>query len=179
MLSFLVGRAFGNRVSDVLSGYRVFSRRFVKSFPALAAGFETETEFTIHALELRMPIGEVVTRYRGRMAGSRSKLHTVSDGLRILGTIMMLAEQQRPLQTFGLTGAMLFAAGLGLGFPVVLQFLHTGMVPRLPTALLATGLVLASWLSFVCGLILEQVARGRQELKRLAYLSIPAIGNGR
>jgi hypothetical protein len=178
MLSYLVCRVFGNRVSDVLSGYRVFSRRFVKSFPALAAGFETETEFTIHALGLKMPIGEVTTNYRGRAAGSRSKLHTFSDGLRILRTIMMLVKQERPLQSFGLTGAVLLAAGLALGLPVVLQFLHSGLVPRLPTALLATGLVLASSLSFVCGLVLDQVARGRQELKRLAYLSIPAVGSG-
>jgi len=176
VLSFLVCRVFGNRVSDVLSGYRVFSRRFVKSFPALATGFETETEFTIHAIELRMPIGEVVTLYRGRATGSRSKLHTISDGLRILRTIMKLIKQERPLQSFGLTGAALLAVGLALGLPVVLQFLHSGMVPRLPTALLATGLILASSLSCVCGLVLEQVARGRQELKRLAYLSIPAIG---
>ena len=107
VLSFLVCRVFGNRVSDVLSGYRVFSRRFVKSFPALATGFETETEFTIHALELKMPIGELVTQYRGRATGSRSKLHTISDGLRILRTIMKLVKQERPLQSFGLTGAAL------------------------------------------------------------------------
>jgi hypothetical protein len=179
VLSFLVCRVFGNRVSDVLSGYRVFSRRFVKSFPALATGFETETEFTIHALELRMPIGELVTQYRGRVTGSRSKLHTISDGIRILRTIMRLVKQERPLQSFGLTGAALLIIGLALGLPVVLHFLHSGMVPRLPTALLATGLVLASSLSFVCGFVLEQVARGRQELKRLAYLSIPAIGSDR
>ncbi len=177
VLSFLVCRVFGNRVSDVLSGYRVFSRRFVKSFPALATGFETETEFTIHALELRMPIGELITQYRGRVTGSRSKLHTVSDGIRILRTIMKLVKQERPFQSFGLTGAALLTVGLALGLPVVLQFLHSGMVPRLPTALLATGLVLASSLSFVCGFVLEQVTRGRQELKRLAYLSIPAIGS--
>lgn len=179
LLSFLVCRVFGNRVSDVLSGYRVFSRRFVKSFPALAAGFETETEFTIHALELKMPIGEVATTYRGRSAGSQSKLHTVSDGLRILRTIMMLVKQERPLQSFGATGAVLLTAGLGLGLPVVLEFLQTGLVPRLPTALLATGLVLAASLSFVCGLVLEQVVRGRTELKRLAYLAIPAISPGK
>jgi len=178
VLSRLVCRLFGNRISDVMSGYRVFSRRFVKSFPALAAGFETETEFTIHALELRMPIGEVPTKYRSRRAGSRSKLHTVSDGLRILHTIMTLVKQERPLQSFGLTGLALLAAALGLGLPVVAEFLQSGLVPRLPTALLSTGLVLASSLAFVCGLVLEQVARGRQELKRLAYLSIPAIGNG-
>ncbi|MEJ0020187.1 MAG: glycosyltransferase family 2 protein [Acetobacteraceae bacterium] len=177
VLSSLVCRVFGNRVSDVLSGYRVFSRRFVKSFPALASGFETETEFTIHALELRMPIGELPSQYRGRSAGSRSKLHTISDGLRILRTIMMLVKQERPLQSFGWTGAALLAVGLAVGVPVILQFLQTGLVPRLPTALLATGLVLASSLSFVCGLVLEQVARGRQELKRLAYLAIPATGS--
>lgn len=178
-LNALVCHVFGNRVSDMLSGYRVFSRRFVKSFPALAAGFETETEFTIHALELRLPIGEVMTRYRGRIAGSRSKLHTISDGLRILRTIMMLVKQERPLQSFALTGMLLLLAGLALGVPVILEFLETGLVPRLPSALLATGLVLAASLSLACGLVLEQVARGRQELKRLAYLSIPpACGGG-
>jgi hypothetical protein len=165
VLSFLVCRVFGNRVSDVLSGYRVFSRRFAKSFPALAAGFETEAEFTIHALGLKVPIGELATQYRGHIVGSRSKLHTVSDGLRILRTIMMLVKQERPLQSFGLTGVVLLLIGLGLGLPVVLQFVRSGMAPRLPTALLATGLVP------------EQVARGRQELKRLAYLSVAAIGS--
>jgi hypothetical protein len=178
VLSFLVRRVFGDRVSDLLSGYRVFSRRFVKSFPALAAGFETETEFTIHALELKMPVGEVVTTYRSRSIGSRSKLHTVSDGLRILHTIIMLVKQERPLQWFGVAGVALLAISLGLALPVVLHFLQTGLVPRLPTALLATGLVLAASLSFVCGLVLEQVARGRKELKRLAYLAMPAIGAG-
>ena len=176
-LSFLVCRLFGNRVSDVLSGYRVFSRRFVKSFPALASGFETETEFTVHALGLKMPIGELATSYRGRTAGSNSKLHTYYDGWRILHTIMMLVKQERPLQSFGLTAAVLLTTGLAAGLPVVLEFLHTGLVPRLPTALLATGLVLASSLAFICGLVLDQVALGRKELKRLAYLSIPAIGN--
>ena len=178
LMTGLVCRTFGNRVTDVLSGYRAFSRRFVKSFPALACGFETEAEFTIHALELNMPVGEVPTTYRGRMAGSRSKLHTVSDGLRILGTIIRLMNQERPLQSFGATGAALLAIALLLGMPVVLEFLRTGMVPRLPTALLSTGLALAASLSFVCGLVLEQVARGRKELKRLAYLSIPVIGSG-
>lgn len=177
LLSCLVCRVFGNRVSDVLSGYRVFSRRFVKSFPALACGFETETEFTIHALELRMPIGELPTQYRGRVVGSQSKLRAVSDGLRILRTVLMLVKQERPLRLFCLAGAAMLTAGLGLGFPVVLHFHRTGMVPRLPTALLATGLVLASSLSFVCGLVMEQVTLSRKELKRLAYLSIPAIGS--
>jgi glycosyltransferase involved in cell wall biosynthesis len=177
LLNFLVCHVFGDRVRDLLSGYRVFSRRFVKSFPALAAGFETETEFTIHALELKMPIGELVASYRGRGSGSRSKLHTIADGFRILHTIMILVKQQRPLQSFGLTAALLSVAGFGLGTPVVLEFLRSGMVPRLPFAWLATGLILGAAFSFVCGLVLEQVARGRQELKRLAYLSIPAIGS--
>ena len=120
----------------------------------------------------------MASKYRGRSAGSRSKLHTISDGLRILHTIMMLVKQERPLQSFGLTGAALLTAAPGLACRSCWSSCAAGLVPRLPTALLATGLVLASSLSFVCGLVLEQVARGRQELKRLAYLSIPAIGNG-
>ena len=176
LLSFLVCHLFGNRAHDVLSGYRVFSRRFVKSFPALCSGFETETEFTVHALELNMPIGEIAACYRDRTAGSRSKLHTVSDGLRILHTILMLLKQERPLQCFAVTGMVLLVIGLALGVPVVLDFLHTGLVPRVPTALLATGTVLAGFLAFVCGLVLDSVARGRKELKRLAYLAIPAVG---
>jgi hypothetical protein len=177
VLSFLVHSVFGNRVRDVLSGYRVFSRRFVKSYPALATGFETETEFTIHALELKMPIGELPTHYRGRGLGSQSKLHTLSDGMRILHTILILMKQERPLQSFGVTGAALLLAALGLGFPIVPEYLRSGLVPHVLTSLLAIGLVVASFLSFVCGLILEQVARGRKELKWLAYLSIPAIGS--
>jgi hypothetical protein len=177
LLTQLVCRVFGNRVSDVLSGYRAFSRRFVKSFPALACGFETETEFTVHALELNMPVGEMPSTYRGRMAGSSSKLHTISDGLRILGTIIRLVQQERPLQSFAAASAALLVTALLLGMPVVLEYLQTGLVPRLPTALLATGLMLASSLSMVCGLVLEQMARGRKELKRLAYLAIPVIGS--
>ena len=177
VLSFLVCHLFGNRAHDVLSGYRAFSRRFVKSFPALSAGFETETEFTIHALELNMPIGEVGTCYRDRPAGSRSKLHTITDGLRILHTILVLLKQERPLQCFAATGAALLALGFALGMPVVLDFLQTGLVPRLPTALLATGIVLGAFLAFVCGLVLDSVSRGRKELKRLAYLAIPASGS--
>lgn len=178
LLSSLVCHLFGNRTHDVLSGYRAFSRRFVKSFPALSAGFETETEFTIHALELKMPIGEIVADYRERPAGSRSKLHTVTDGLRILHTILVLLKQERPFQCFAVTGGVLLALGLALGIPVVLDFLHTGLVPRLPTALLATGTVLAGFLAFFCALVLDSVSRGRKELKRLAYLAIPATGAG-
>lgn len=174
MLTGLVARIFGDRVSDMLSGYRVFSRRFVKSFPALSGGFETETEFTIHALELRMPVGEVPTPYKERPAGSVSKLHTYSDGFRILRTIVLLVKEERPLPFFAAIAAALLLAAVLLFVPVLAEFLRTGLVPRLPTAVLATGLVLLSFLSLTCGLILDSVTRGRKELKRLAYLAIPA-----
>ncbi|MBW4091389.1 MAG: glycosyltransferase [Proteobacteria bacterium] len=174
LLTGVVRTIFGRGVSDMLSGYRAFSRRFVKSFPALAAGFETETEFTVHALELRMPIGEVPTCYGERPPGSTSKLRTYSDGLRILRTILVLVKEERPLQFFSATAALLLLAGLVLGVPVVSTFLQTGLVPRLPTAVLATGFVLLSSLAATCGLILDSVTRGRRELKRLSYLAIPA-----
>jgi hypothetical protein len=167
---------FGDRISDMLSGYRVFSRRFVKSFPALAYGFETETEFTVHALELRMPIGELATPYKARPAGSVSKLRSVSDGLKIVRAILMLVKDERPLQFFSLIGAILLLAALGFGIPVVLEFLRTGLVPRFPTAIMATGLVVLSFLSFTSSLILDSVARGRKEVKRIAYLAVPATG---
>jgi glycosyltransferase involved in cell wall biosynthesis len=175
VLSTMVRGVFGGRISDVLSGYRAFSRRFVKSFPALAGGFETETEFTVHALELEMPVGEIGVGYRERPAGSISKLRTWSDGLRILRTILMLAKEGRPLLFFAIIGSMLLLAALVSGGPVVMQFLHTGLVPKLPSALLATGLVLLSSLTLVCGLVLDSVERGRKEMKRLAYLAIPAV----
>jgi glycosyltransferase involved in cell wall biosynthesis len=175
MLTGLVSKVFGRTIRDMLSGYRVFSRRFVKSFPALAAGFETETEFTVHALELKMPVAEMPVAYKDRPAGSVSKLRTYSDGARILRTIVVLVKEERPLQFFSLWGMVLLLIGLGLGVPVVLEFFRTGLVPRLPTAVLATGLVLLSFLAFVCGLILDSVARGRKELKRLTYLAIPAV----
>lgn len=174
LLSGIVRWVFGRGASDLLSGYRVFSRRFVKSFPALAAGFETEAEFTIHALALHMPLREMRTTYRGRAEGSRSKLNTIKDGLRILRTILALVGQERALQTAGLVMGVLLLAGLALGAPVVAEFLHTGLVPRLPTALLATGLVLLGFLSLGCGLVLDAVSRGRKEMKRLAYLACTA-----
>ncbi len=177
MLTGIVAWIFGNRISDMLSGYRAFSRRFVKSFPALSAGFETETEFTVHALELKMPVGEVKTAYKDRPAGSASKLRTYSDGLRILRTIVILVKEERPLQFFSITGAILLALGVLLALPVVFEFMRTGLVPRLPTAVLATGIVLLSFLSFACGLILDSVSRGRKEFKRIAYLAVPAIGS--
>lgn len=173
ILTGMVRYVFGNRISDMLSGYRVFSRRFVKSFPALAAGFETETEISVHALGLGMPIGEVTTGYRERQAGSTSKLRTYTDGAMILRTIFVLIKEERPLSFFSLIGAILLVVGFGLGIPVVIEFARTGLVPRLPTAVLATGLVLLSFLSFTCGLILDSVARGRWEMKRLAYLAVP------
>lgn len=173
ILSEIVTTIFGSGVSDLLSGYRVFSRRFVKSFPAMTSGFETETEFTVHALTLNMPMLEVRATYRQRREGSRSKLHTVSDGLRIARTIVSLVQQERPLQVFGIASVLAFVWGIAFGIPVVVEFMHTGLVPRLPTAVLSTGLILLSGLSLMCGLILDAIARGRKELKRLAYLAIP------
>ena len=174
VLTGMVRVVFGDRISDMLSGYRVFSRRFVKSFPALAGGFETETEFTVHALDLRMPVGEVATAYKDRPVGSASKLRTYSDGVRILRTIVVLVKEERPLQFFSICGLVLVAVAVALGVPVVGEFLRTGLVPRLPTAVLAMGLVLVAALSFTCGLVLDSVSRGRKEVKRLAYLAIPA-----
>ncbi len=174
VLTGLVRVIFGNRVTDMLSGYRVFSRRFAKSFPALAEGFETETEFTVHALELRMPVGEVPSSYRARPAGSTSKLNTWRDGFRILNAILLLVRRERPLPFFALIALLLAATGLGLAIPVVQTFLETGLVPRLPTAVLSMGLVLLAFLSLTCGLILDTVTRGRVEAKRMAYLAIPA-----
>jgi glycosyltransferase involved in cell wall biosynthesis len=173
VLSGLVRRAFGSRISDMLSGYRVFSRRFVKSFPALSSGFEIETELTIHALELGMPIGETDTPYKERPEGSASKLRTYSDGLRILRTIVMLVKDERPLLFFSVSGMILFATGVGLSIPIFVEFYRTHLVPRFPTAILSTGLVLLSFLSLACGLILDSVARGRKEVKRMIYMSVP------
>ena len=178
VLTGMVRWVFGDRVSDMLSGYRVFSRRFVKSFPALAGGFETETEFTVHALDLSMPIGEVVTPYKERPPGSASKLRTYADGIRILRTILVLVKEERPLRFFSAAAAALLLLAIGLGIPIVDTFLETGLVPRLPTAVLATGLVVLASLSAACGLILDSVARGRKETKRLAYLAIPGIASG-
>jgi hypothetical protein len=178
VLTGLVGAIFGKRVTDMLSGYRVFSRRFVKSFPALSSGFETETEFTVHALELSMPIGEVETPYRERPAGSVSKLNTWTDGFRILRSIVQLVKEERPLQFFSIAGAALVVLAIALAVPIVGDYMRTGLVPRFPTAILATGLVLLGFLAFTCGLILDSVARGRKELKRLAYLSVPVSNAG-
>ena len=176
VLTGLVRRLFTSPVADMLSGYRAFSRRFVKTFPALATGFETETEFTVHALALDMPVGEVAVDYRERPEGSASKLRTVRDGLRILRTIVVLVKEERPLPFFGMAALGLFVIGLALGLPVVAEFMRTGLVPRLPTAVLAVRFVLLSFLSLACGLILDSVARGRKEAKRIAYLAMRAPG---
>lgn len=173
LLTGVVARVFGDRFKDILSGYRVFSRRFVKSFPALTKEFEIETELTVHALELDMPIAEVDTPYKDRPAGSVSKLRTYRDGVRILTTILVLFKEERPLAFFGLAGLALAVLALGLGYPVLTEYLRTGLVPRFPTAILATGLMILAFLSFTSGLVLETVTRGRKELKRLAYLTIP------
>ncbi len=169
MLAWLFGRSF----TDILSGYRVFSRRFVKSFPVLSEGFEIETEISVHALELRMPVAERITAYAARPEGSESKLSTYRDGWRILKTILMLFRIEKPMAFFGLIGAALALAAILLSIPLFLTYLQTGLVPRLPTAVLATGLMLVAFLSWVCGLILDTVVRGRREMRRLAYLAHP------
>lgn len=174
VLTGLVVSLFGRGQSDMLSGYRVFSRRFVKSFPALSSGFETETEFTVHTLELNMSMGEVQTRYSERPEGSFSKLNTYKDGFRILGTIVNLLKQERPFLFFGSIGVVLALLGGLVGLRSVLDFIETHTVPHLPSAVLATGLELLAALSLVCGLILNSVALGRQESKRLAYLALSA-----
>lgn len=171
-----IATLFGHGVPDMLSGYRVFSRRFVKSFPALAKGFETETEFTVHALELGMPMGSLATPYRERPAGSHSKLNTWRDGARIILTVLGLLKREKPMPFFGGIAAALAGLGLALFWPVLLEFHTSGLVPRLPTAVLSMGLVLAGLLALACGLVLETVTRGRQEAKRMAYLAQPGPG---
>jgi glycosyltransferase involved in cell wall biosynthesis len=170
----LLGFLFGERPTDMFSGYRVLSRRFVKSFPVEARGFEFETELTVHALELRVPSAEVRTRYFERPVGSSSKLSTYRDGLRILATMARLFRDVKPLPFFSAFAVLFAAVGLILGAGVVVEFMKTGLVPRLPTAVLATGLILLASLSFACGMILDSVARGRREAKRLAYLAASA-----
>lgn len=177
MLTALVGGIFGQRFSDMLTGYRVFSRRFVKSFPALSSGFEIETELTVHALELRMPTAEVDTPYLDRPEGSTSKLRTYRDGWRILMTIALLVREERPLRFFGLLAILLAVTGIVLSIPVFVTYAETGLVPRLPTAVLSTGLMLAAFLAFAVGMILDIVTLGRREVKRLRYLQFSAPGS--
>ena len=170
----LLAGLFGRSFSDIFSGYRVFSRRFVKSFPVLSSGFEIETEMSVHALELKMPVGELETIYGARPEGSQSKLSTYGDGYRILRTIMTLYRVERPKLFYGVIGAFLVALALVLAIPLIVTYVQTGLVPRFPTAILVTGIIIIAVLCFFAGLILDTVTRGRRELRRLAYLSLEA-----
>lgn len=173
----LLASLFGRSFSDIFSGYRAFSRRFVKSFPVLSEGFEIETEMSVHALELRMPVGEMVTAYGARPEGSESKLSTFRDGWRILKTIATLYRIERPVLFYGSIGALLLFAALILSIPLVITYLDTGLVPRFPTAILVTGITIIAVLCFFAGMILDTVTRGRREMRRLAYLSQPGPSN--
>lgn len=176
VMTGILARLFGRSFTDIFSGYRVFSRRFVKSFPVLSEGFEIETEISVHALELKMPVGEVETRYFARPEGSASKLNTYGDGLRIARTILTLYRVERPLWFFGAVGLMLAAVAVLLSIPLAITYAQTGLVPRFPTAILATGLMILAALSGFAGLILDTVVRGRREMRRLAYLAVPGPG---
>ena len=178
LLTGMLARLFGRSFTDILSGYRVFSRRFVKSYPALSTGFEIETDISVHALELRMPVAEVETPYFARPEGSASKLSTYGDGWRILRTIVTLYRIERPLLFFGAIGALLALVAITLGIPLAVTFARTGLVPRFPTAIAATGLVILAALNGFAGLILDTVVRGRREVRRLAYLAHRAPERG-
>jgi len=179
MLTSFVAHIFGRAFTDILSGYRVFSRRFVKSFPILSGGFEIETELTVHALELELPVGEIATPYYSRPLGSASKLSTWHDGFRILWTVLKLYRAERPLSLFGAFGLALAIMSVGLAIPIIVTYLQEGLVPRLPTAVLSTGLMLLAFLSIAVGLILDTVTRGRREAKLIAYLALRAPGENR
>jgi glycosyltransferase involved in cell wall biosynthesis len=175
MFNKLVGALFGTPVNDMLSGYRVFSRRFVKSFPALSREFEVETELTVHAMNMRVPQTETAVGFKDRQEDSESKLRTYHDGSRILWLIMELTRHERPLLYHGLLGLALFLVGLLLGLPVIAEYAETGLVPRLPTAVLAASLMILALLMLVTGLILDGLRRSRRESARLSYLTIPAL----
>ena len=178
MLTGFLSAVFGQAFRDILSGYRVFSRRFVKSFPVLSDGFEIETELSVHALELALPVAEIETPYYARPEGSVSKLNTWRDGLRILGTILKLYRSEKPLRFFTAIGVFLTVVAVGLAVPIVITYLEEGIVPRLPTAVLSMGLIILAMLSVSSGLVLDTVTRGRREMKLLAYLSqAPAGGH--
>jgi glycosyltransferase involved in cell wall biosynthesis len=172
----LLARLFGRSFTDIFSGYRAFSRRFVKSFPVLSQGFEIETEISVHALELNMPVGEVATAYGARPEGSESKLSTYGDGWRILKTIVTLYRVERPVLFYGTVGALLMLAAVILSIPLLMTYLETGLVPRVPTAILVTGMTIVAVLCVFAGLILDTVTRGRREMRRLAYLAQPPPG---
>ncbi len=169
----LLAHLFGRSFTDIFSGYRVFSRRFVKSFPVLSSGFEIETEISVHALELKMPVGEAETRYFARPEGSASKLNTYRDGLRIARTIAVLYRIERPMLFFGFIATVFAMMALILAFPLAITYFETRSVPRFPTAVLATGLMILAFLNLFTGLILDTVVRGRREMRRLAYLAQP------
>lgn len=175
MLTGVVRRIFGDRIADMLSGYKVFSKRFVKSFPALSQGFDIETELTVHALELAMPVAHAHGPYRGRPEGSESKLRTYRDGWRILMLILKLVRHERPMYFFGAIAALLTLTSLILIEPVVQHYLQTGLVPRFPTAFLSMGIMLLAFLSLTTGVILDTVSRGRREVRMLAYLQHPVF----
>src|SRR5215831_12995063 len=177
MLTAFLSAVFGQAFTDILSGYRVFSRRFVKSFPVLSDGFEIETELTVHALELAVPVAELETPYYARPEGSFSKLNTWGDGFRILSTILKLYRSEKPLRFFTAIGAFLALVSVGLAIPIVVTYLEEGLVPRLPTAVLSTGLMIVAVLAVSSGLVLDTVTRGRREMKLLAYLAQPSIGD--
>lgn len=176
LFTWFVARLFGNRFTDILSGYRVFSRRYVKSFPSLARGFEIETELTVHALHLGMPVCEISTPYGSRKEGSQSKLSTFRDGYKILWTIAKLFKNERPLYFFGIIALVMAITSLIISAPVITTYLETGLVPRFPTAILASSIMLLAFLSLTCGLVLDTVSYGRREMKRLAYLAYTAPG---
>jgi glycosyltransferase involved in cell wall biosynthesis len=169
---------FGSEFKDIFSGYRAFSRRFVKSFPILSYGFEIETELTVHAIDLRVPVAEIPIPFGRRPEGSTSKLRTFRDGLRILWALFLLAKEVRPFAFFAFWSGLAAIVSIVLAYPLAVTFFQTGLVPRLPTAVLATGIALLSFLSLACAIVLDSVSRGRHEMKRLRYLEIPAPDAG-
>jgi glycosyltransferase involved in cell wall biosynthesis len=174
-LTTMVRLIFGPHFVDMLSGYKILSRRFVKTFPALSNGFELETELTVHALDLGMPSAEIIIPYRERPQGSESKLHTFRDGFRILFVIGKLVKHGRPLLFFGVLGTFIGALSLALGIPIIVEFFRIGLVPRLPTAVLSASLALLAAQLVIFGFLLESVTRVSREIKRLAYLSITPV----
>ncbi|CCD95248.1 putative glycosyl transferase [Bradyrhizobium sp. ORS 375] len=176
MLTSFLAEVFGQAFKDILSGYRVFSRRFVKSFPVLSDGFEIETELTVHALELALPVAEIATPYYARPEGSVSKLNTWRDGFRILNTILKLYRSEKPLRFFTAIGIFFALVSIGFAIPIFVTFIETGLVPRLPTAVLSMGLMIMALLSASSGLVLDTVTRGRREMKLLAYLAQQPVG---
>lgn len=173
LLTGFLADIFGHGLEDVLSGYRVFSRRFVKSFPALSDGFEIETELSVHALELSMPVAELETPYFARPEGSFSKLNTWRDGLRILNMILRLYRSEKPMRCFTTIAIVLAIISVGLAIPILITFFEQGIVPRLPTAVLSVGIMLVAVMSLFAGLILDTVSRGRREAKLMRYLAEP------